>query len=355
MEDNFRIDSHKLLYHVDRVNDWLKGKLVYPIYMEIAPSGGCNHRCIFCALDYLRYKPIFLDLNMLKSTLKQAGRIGVKSIMYAGEGEPLLHKDISEIVRYTKKAGMDVAITTNGVLLNKEASGNILKSLSWLRVSLNAGKSKTYAKIHRTKEADFYKVIRNIEEAVKIKNRNKLATTVGVQLLLIPENIKEVFILASILKNIGLDYLTIKPYSQHPFSINRIDQEFKYEDYAHMSHKLSQIEDKNFKIIFRYQTMARLNIAKDYKRCLGLPFWAYINSRGNVYACSAFLGKKGFCYGNIYKHDFKTIMNSPRRKAIIGMASSRLDVTKCRQVCRLDKINSYLWELKNPNAHVNFI
>jgi radical SAM protein with 4Fe4S-binding SPASM domain len=355
MEDNFRIDSHKLMFHVARVNDWLNGKPVYPIYLEITPSGGCNHRCIFCALDYLKYKPIFLDLNILKSTLKQAGILGVKSIMYAGEGEPLLHKDICEIIRYTKHCGIDAAITTNGTLLKKEISQRILKFLSWLRISFNAGKSTTYAKVHRTQEEDFYKVIRNIEDAVKIKNRNRLNTTIGVQLLLIPENAKELFILAKILKDIKVDYLIIKPYSQHPLSRSRIDSSFKYEDYFYLNEKLSKMQDSNFKIIFRYQTMARLNITKDYKRCLGLPFWAYIDSGGNVYACSAFLGENEVRYGNIYKSDFKTIMNSSRRKAIIKRVSSSLNVAKCRQVCRLDKINSYLWELKNPGPHINFI
>lgn len=355
VEDNFRIDSHKLIFHVSRVNDWLKGKLVSPIYLEIAPSGGCNHRCTFCALDYLKYKPVFLDLSVLKSMLKQASILGVKSVMYAGEGEPLLHKDICEIIRYTKDCGIDAAITTNGVLLKKEISQKILKFLSWARVSFNAGKSKTYAKIHRTKEEDFYKVLRNIEDAVKIKNRNELTTAIGVQLLLIPENVKELFILVKLLKDIKVDYLTIKPYSQHPLSKSHIDPAFKYEDYLYMNEKLRNMEDANFKIIFRSQTMKRISAGKDYKRCLGLPFWAYVDAHGNVYACSALLGKKEFCYGNIYKNDFRTIMNSSRRKAIIDRVSARLDVTKCRQVCRLDKINSYLWELKNPGLHVNFI
>jgi len=35
--DKYRIDSHKLMYHINRVNDWLKGKLIYP--ERIFPSG----------------------------------------------------------------------------------------------------------------------------------------------------------------------------------------------------------------------------------------------------------------------------------------------------------------------------
>lgn len=355
MQDDFRIDSHKLIFHVERVADWLKGRNIYPLYMEIAPSGACNHRCIFCALDYLDYKPSFLNTKALKSTVRQAAHLGVKSIMYAGEGEPLLHRDICDIVRFTKDRGIDVSMTTNGVLFTKDISDKILESLSWIRVSLNAGTAKTYAEVHRTRPEDFNRVLSNLRDVVHIKGNKKLNAVIGVQLLLLPENAEEVLTLARSLKKIGIDYLTIKPYSQHPLSGHRIDSKFKYERYGHLGDKLKKLEDKNFKIIFRRETMARLSVVKDYRHCLGLPFWAYIDACGNVYACSAFLGKKEFCYGNIYRQDFKSIMNSRRRRDIVKKAALSLDVDHCREVCRLDKINSYLWELKHPGPHVNFI
>ena len=37
--DAYRIDDHKLMFHVHRVAKWLDGDLVYPIYVEISPSG----------------------------------------------------------------------------------------------------------------------------------------------------------------------------------------------------------------------------------------------------------------------------------------------------------------------------
>lgn len=354
MQD-FRIDDHKLIFHIERVNAWLKNKTIIPLYLEIAPSGGCNHRCVFCAVDYLKYKPVFLDAQVLRKNVRQAARCGVKSIMYAGEGEPLLHPNIANIVRETKKAGIDVSMTTNGVLLKKEISEKILKDLSWLRVSLNAGTALTYERVHRSRKEDFGRVLGNLKEAVRIKKRLGLRVTIGVQLLLIPENAREVVLCAKKIKDLGLDYLSVKPYSQHPLSRAHMDVSFKYEDHFGLSQDLRKLESKDFKIFFRDATMKRLSSVKDYGRCLGLPFWAYINAQGDVIACSAFLGKKDFCYGNIIKDDFKTIMKSPRRRSIMKRVAEKLDVARCRQACRLDKINSYLWELKHPGPHVNFI
>ena len=153
--DKYRIDSHKLIYHVSRVNNWLKGENIYPIYAEISPSGTCNHRCTYCALDFMEYQPRFLNKEMLKDRLSEMALLGLKSIMYAGEGEPLLHKDIVEIINHTKKVGIDVAITTNGVLLKEELIESALEDITWIKVSINGGTRETYAKIHRTNTNNF--------------------------------------------------------------------------------------------------------------------------------------------------------------------------------------------------------
>ena len=76
MSDNFRIDSHKLIFHPERVSqflavgdDWSRAQSVYPIYVEISPLGACNHRCTFCAVDYIGYNSDRLELGMLKTRL----------------------------------------------------------------------------------------------------------------------------------------------------------------------------------------------------------------------------------------------------------------------------------------------
>jgi len=353
--DEFRVDSHKLIYHIERLHRWNRGEDIYPIYMEISPYGGCNHRCIFCALDYLKYKPIYLDTQVLKGFLKDIAAKGVKSVMFAGEGEPLLHKYISELIISAGDSGLDTAITTNGVLLSKDLLNKVLSHLSWLRISLNAGRAKTYASIHRSDASDFDKVIGNIKEAVRLKKEKDYSCTIGVQFLLLNENYKELSILAALLESIGVNYLIIKPYSQHPRSLNRLKAQLNYKKFLNFEKRLEKYRGGDFRIIFRKSTMDRLGEKKPYGRCLGLPFWAYLSSHGDLYACSAFLGDERFCYGNISREPFEKIWKGEKRKNTMEMMENGWDIENCRDVCRLDGINRYLWELKNPPPHINFI
>jgi len=351
--DKFRIDSHKLIYHVGRVNDWLNGEVIYPIYMEVSPIGACNHRCTYCALDFMEYKPRSLDKEVLKNRLGEMGRLGVKSIMYAGEGEPFLHKDIVSIVDYTKKAGIDVAITSNGALFGRAIADKILDKVTWIKISINAGTPKTYSKIHRTRPTDFDIVMKNMAYAAKHR-KDKCA--LGMQLILLPENYKEVQILAKKARDIGMDYLVVKPYSQHPLSKTNKYKDIKYSKYLSLAEKLRKFNTERFNLIFRIHAMQKWDAAQhNYKHCLGLPFWSYIDAGGDIWACSIYLGNSKFRLGNIYKNSFKGIMESDRRRRLLSWAANKLDTACCRINCRMDEVNRYLCELKDPPEHVNFI
>ncbi len=354
--DKYRIDSHKLIYHTGRVNEWLNGEDIYPIYREISPVGFCNHRCSFCGVDFMKYQKRCLETNILLERLSELGALGVKSIMYAGEGEPLLHDDIVGIIKHTKKAGIDVALTTNGVELSESFAKSALDNISWIKVSINAGTRGTYAKIHRCRPDDFDKVIENMTRASKIREENGYSCTLGMQLLLLPENQHEAVLLAETARDIGMDYLVIKPYSQHLLSKTDKYRDIKYSDYAHLSEELASLTTSEFHVIFRINTMEKWdNSARNYEACLALPFWSYIDAGGGVWGCSTYLGDERFLYDNIYERSFREIWEGERRARSLKWVLDELDVSECRVNCRMDEINRYLWELKHPLAHVNFI
>ncbi len=354
--DKFRIDSHKLLYHIPRVNKWLQGKNIYPVYMEISPSGACNHRCTFCGLDFMEYKSRYLDANVLMERITEMRKLGLKSIMYAGEGEPFLHKRMVEIISQTKKSGIDVATTTNAVLFNKSRAGAVLGDMEWIKVSINAGTAETYSAVHNTKAADFDRVIENMSVASKIRRDNNYNCTLGMQMLLLPENTLEAAALSRIARDIGMDYLVIKPYSQHLLSKTSRYRDIQYGDHIHLAKELAKFNTDRFSVIFRTQTMKKWDEGKrNYKRCLALPFWSYMDAGGSIWGCSVYLGDSRFYYGNIYDSSFKDIWEGEKRQKSLHWMQEELDTTQCRINCRMDEINRYLWELKHPPAHVNFI
>ncbi len=337
----YRIDSHKLIYHPEKVAMWrLSGDIDAPIYMEVSPAGCCNHRCLFCALDFMGYQRGLLAANHLINFLKNVSGKGLKSVMFAGEGEPFLHPNFKEIVQKTSNH-LDVSITTNGVLFNDPES--IIPYCKWIKVSINSGNAENYAKIHRCKISDFERVIKNLRKAIEYRNWSDSKCTIGAQVVLLPENKDYIFQLAQLSRDIGLDYLVVKAHSQHPLSKNKLDIDYHQMKYLYKT--FVQYSTSSFKAIWRADSIN--NPERNYKECNALPFWAYLDTRGNLWSCSNYLGVKGYDYGNIYEKSFDEIWH--------GRKQPEIDLDNCRDNCRMDECNEYLWELKNPQEHVNFI
>ena len=348
------IDHHKLMYHPERIAEWMKNGDCYPIYIEIGPTNSCNHKCSFCALDFIvgSGKIEFINSALMLKTLKEMGEKGVKSIMFAGEGEPLLHKDIGLFVKTSKQYRIDVSITTNGIALTKEKIEQCIPHLSWIRFSVDSGSPENYSAVHGTKSRDFEILKKNIEGAVKFRDENNLGVTIGAQFLAISQNIGEAPKLAEMLKEIGADNLQIKPYSHHPSSSNDFSTDSKYLD--NLEKQLMKFSSDKFKVLFRKATMERIHCGITYNECYGSPFFALVDARGNVINCNLFYNNDEFTYGNLYKNSFEEIWQSEKRKEVLEKMRKK-GVKECRVGCRIDPVNRYLDRLKNPHDHDNFI
>ena len=129
-----------------------------PFLIQIFPVYGCNFKCKYClhALPKSQHdrisEDVYMDINVFKDYVDQMKlfKRKIKMLRFAGIGEPLLHKNIVEMVDYAKKK--DVAesldIVTNGTLLSKEMSdGLIAAGLDRLRISIQGTSEKKYRDI----------------------------------------------------------------------------------------------------------------------------------------------------------------------------------------------------------------
>ena len=356
--ENDRITSHKLNFHPDRVAKWMDTREEYPINAEIAISGACNHRCIFCSADYMKYVPTFLTRDLMRERMKEMHELGLKSVLLAGNGEPLVNKDAVYIINDMKDIGLDVALSTNGVLLTKEKAEKCMSALSWIRFSVSAGTEETYKKIHRGKDGDLLRLFHNIEDAVQIKRIRNLSTILNVQIVMTPDNVDEVITLAKKVKELGADRYILKSVGWLPNTEsnlrNTIDRERFYNEHQNIEKKLLKLNDDNFECVYRFDRINKLGKKRDYYECLASVFHVCIDSNGNVLPCCEFMGISEMAYGNINTQSFSEIWAGDTRKKILhDLKQSNLK--NCPEDCRLDNMNRYLQELINPGNHVNFI
>ena len=126
----------------DRV---VKDKYDRPILsLRITLTNRCNVNCIYCHHDGMRSSKNEMTPDEIYKICQIAKRIGVRKIRLSG-GEPLIRKDIVEIVSKISSIGFnDISITTNGILLEKYAKDLKEAGLDRVNVSLDTLNPETY-------------------------------------------------------------------------------------------------------------------------------------------------------------------------------------------------------------------
>jgi MoaA/NifB/PqqE/SkfB family radical SAM enzyme len=123
-----------------------------PFAMVVDVTERCNLNCLHCR----RHSPqaagspgepggVDFPLDRFLAMCREAGDWGVRKVVLIGEGEPLLHPGLVEMVGAAKAAGCRVTLLTNGTLLNQRLAGEFIKAgLDELRVSLWASTEEEY-------------------------------------------------------------------------------------------------------------------------------------------------------------------------------------------------------------------
>ncbi len=352
----YNFDGHKLIYHPGRVHEFLSQGDCFPLYMEISPVGRCNHRCLFCAYDFIGYPNRKLETDLMRKLLEELAATGLKSVLFAGEGEPLLHPDLPHLVQHAKSNGIDVGIFTNGQLLTPEKAERIIPFLTFLRFSFNGGTREVYARVHQVDPKAYDTVLAALHQAVAIKHKHGVATTIGVQFVVIPENLSSLVEAAAVVKSAGADYFAIKPFvHQSDRQGYRMDKPLDAELLDACLAEVETLNSKNFKVMARRSAFSEYGI-RHYSHCFGTSFISVINSGGDVACCLPYWDNPEFVFGNIHEQSFREIWLGERRKTVKALLEKRLNVQDCPPNCRPNAINDFLYELKYPTLeHINFI
>jgi len=344
-----QLEGHKLNYHLEELLKWKRGELFPPLLIEFGPVSGCLHHCVHCYVqEYIKKIEYIKDYTYLKF-MTDAGDYGVKSIILSGCGEPLMHKMTPRAIEIGKEHGLDIGMFTNGVLINDKNIDRLLNNLTFIRLSINGFSKGTYMKVHRCPERDWNRIIENIKKLVTRREELNSNCTIGIYSLLLNENMYEIYNWIKQVRDLGVDYIIIKPPGVG-LERNRFVELPNYDDIRDIFPLLESLSTPEFKVQIRKDMFesGEQGCIKNYDKCYGLPFMCAVDADGEVYTCNWFFKNKNYSYGNLNKNSFKEIWEGYK------IESECFDMSKCG-LCRQNTINNFLYKLKNPPIHTNFI
>jgi cyclic pyranopterin phosphate synthase len=121
--------------------------------LRVSVTDRCNIRCFYCMpAENVQFKPRqeLLTFEEIERVVRVAARLGVNKLRLTG-GEPLVRHDLPLLV--SKLAGVpgivDIALTTNGVLLADQAQALRQAGLKRLNISLDSLDPDTFFRISR--------------------------------------------------------------------------------------------------------------------------------------------------------------------------------------------------------------
>jgi len=140
--------------------------------LRISVTLRCNHSCIFCHMEGILGNQgdkelLPEDYGFLTSILR---RLGVRNYKLTG-GEPLIRRDIVEVVGEIRPNAYEVSIVTNGSLLKHYAKGLAEVGLDRMNVSLHSLRKWVF---HKITGGRLEPVLKGIDEALEYGHIIKL-------------------------------------------------------------------------------------------------------------------------------------------------------------------------------------
>jgi radical SAM protein with 4Fe4S-binding SPASM domain len=144
----------------------------FPTQLYIETTNRCNSKCNICVRTFHENERL-RDLSFEEFKGIVDSFPGLERVVLHGIGEPLLNRDIMNMIRYLKSREVYVLFNSNASILDEKIQRGLIESdLDEYRVSIDSATPETYQKM---RGVDFFeKVIKNLRALRELQNRLKL-------------------------------------------------------------------------------------------------------------------------------------------------------------------------------------
>lgn len=156
------------------------------LYFE--PTSLCNLNCTMCfRRSWIDEQYGNLDIALFRKVMEEPMvKENTETVFFGGQGEPLIHPDIFEMIRIAKSGGKNVELITNGTTITGEVCEKLISlGLDTLWVSIDSFDPDGYKKIQVG--SDFGRIVENILTFNELRKNTE--TRLGVTFVLMKSNV----------------------------------------------------------------------------------------------------------------------------------------------------------------------
>lgn len=147
-------------------------ELRLPKTLYIETTNRCNLRCKGCILFRGNWEPD-RDISLAELITITDQLADLEQVYLHGIGEPLLNKELTEIIRHLKQRKAYVLFNSNGILLNGQRQQDLIDAgLDELRISLDAASPEGYEKIRGSNK--FAQIVENLESYLLLQKQQQV-------------------------------------------------------------------------------------------------------------------------------------------------------------------------------------
>ena len=331
-------------------------RLEAPVHIRIKPINRCNHNCWYCAyrVDNLQLGE---DMNVndriptdkMFEIVEDVVDMGVRAVTFSGGGEPLLYKELPEVMRRLAAGGVRLGTLTNGANLRRAMADAWDEHGTWIRVSMDAWDDDSYTRSRGAPEGGFTRLMGNLEAFAARGSRCVL----GVSFIIGRDNHTRLAEVAARLKDLGVNHVKMSGavVSNDVAENNRYHHAIA-DEVRRQIERAQALVGPGFTVLDHYHDLDE-RFEKSYPTCPMLQFLVVIGADCAVYTCQDKAYTEAGRLGSIAGRRFKDFWFSEENHArVYGLDPS----TQCRHHCVAHGKNQLLHEyLSTDPDHACFV
>lgn len=187
-----------------------------PLMISVEVTSRCNLNCPFCLVGMQNSLPSTehdllprglgnMEFSLYEKIVADSVAFGIQTMQLHFQGEPLLHKQLPDMIRLAKEKGMKTQLFTNGLPLTPKMADLILKAgLDMMRFSVDGATQEIYGK--NRVGGKFDKVHQNMKMMVEMTKERKAPIRLEWQMIGMRNNEHEIPMAEKMAADMGINF-----------------------------------------------------------------------------------------------------------------------------------------------------